>query len=82
VVLAHLVAEEGLALRCAWGRVRAARPKACANLGFLVQLMGQEAAARGEGSIPPQALRQAPLYSIVFDSDEEGQAFIRAALRG
>ena len=82
MVLAHLVAEEGLALRCAWGRVRAARPKACANLGFLVQLMGQEAAARGEGSIPPQALRQAPLYSIVFDSDEEGQAFIRAALRG
>jgi len=62
--------------------VRAARPKACANVGFLVQLMAHEVRVRGAGSIPPQALREAPLYNIVFESDAEGQAFIREALRG
>jgi len=95
IAVAHLVQAEGITVRAAWGKVRAARPKACPNLGFTVQLMAAErrlladspapaAAAAREGtlpSIPPLALQHAPLYNIVFDSHQQAQAYIRDRLR-
>ena len=82
VVLAHLMDHTQVDLRTAWLQVRAARPKACPNVGFAIQLMGMEAAQRGgRCSIPPAALRASPLYNFVFESDSEGQRFIANALR-
>ena len=81
IVMAHLAHAGGMDLRSAWGVVRRARPKACPNLGFVIQLMGLEVRTQGRGSIPPRALRAAPLYEVVFESDEEGQAYIQEALR-
>lgn len=54
-VMAHLMAGEGMALGQAWAAVRAARPCAAPNAGFLAQLAAYERALEREPT-PPQDL--------------------------
>jgi hypothetical protein len=55
LVVAHLMADEGMSLGRAWGAVRAARPCAAPNAGFLAQLAAYERALEREPT-PPQDL--------------------------
>ena len=82
VAAAHLVSWEAMSLARALAVIQTARPAACPNVGFIVQLMAFETRQRGVCSVPPSAVRAHPLYKVVFDDDEAGQAYITHKLGG
>jgi atypical dual specificity phosphatase len=67
VVVAYLVARQGLALADAVARVKAARPVAHPNIGFWKALIEIEREARGEGTVAVEdveALHRGATYPV------------------
>jgi hypothetical protein len=83
VAAAHLVAgAEALPLRDALRALRRVQPHALPNFGFLCQLMGLEARARGASSVPPDAAAWHELAFLShFDPDDPARGRAEAAAR-